>query len=176
MRTEISKLGEFGLIRRLTEGIEPQNPSTNYGVGDDAAVLSYPAEKEILVTTDLLLEGVHFNVGLPFADLFFLEIVGNGIVPAESLAVLIVEHIPEDLALVGLKKIEDVVASAAGEIQKSAFQGLVHTALHKKFLGFKERHRNVGEILSERTNAALMLVNSMVNENLIHPCHLFCKR
>ena len=62
MRTEISKLGEFGLIRRLTEGIEPQNPSTNYGVGDDAAVLSYPAEKEILVTTDLLLEGVHFDL------------------------------------------------------------------------------------------------------------------
>ena len=62
MRTEISKLGEFGLIRRLTEGIEPQNPSTNYAVGDDAAVLSYPAEKEILVTTDLLLEGVHFDL------------------------------------------------------------------------------------------------------------------
>ena len=62
MRTEISKLGEFGLIRRLTEGIEPQNPSTNYGVGDDAAVLSYPAEKEILVTTDLLLQGVHFDL------------------------------------------------------------------------------------------------------------------
>ena len=62
MRTEISKLGEFGLIRRLTEGIKPQNPSTNYGVGDDAAVLSYPAEKEILVTTDLLLEGVHFDL------------------------------------------------------------------------------------------------------------------
>ena len=62
MRTEISKLGEFGLIRRLTEGIEPQNPSTNYGVGDDAAVLSYPAETEILVTTDLLLEGVHFDL------------------------------------------------------------------------------------------------------------------
>ena len=62
MRTEIATLGEFGLINHLTEGIEPQNESTRYGIGDDAAVLSYPAEKEVLVTTDLLLEGVHFDL------------------------------------------------------------------------------------------------------------------
>ncbi len=61
MRTEISTLGEFGLIRRLTEGIKPGNESTRYGVGDDAAVLSYP-DKQILVTTDLLMEGVHFDL------------------------------------------------------------------------------------------------------------------
>ena len=60
MRTEIATLGEFGLIRHLTEGIELKNESSRYGVGDDAAVLSYPAEKEVLVTTDLLMEGVHF--------------------------------------------------------------------------------------------------------------------
>ena len=58
MRTEIATLGEFGLIRHLTEGIELKNESSRYGVGDDAAVLSYPAEKEVLVTTDLLMEGV----------------------------------------------------------------------------------------------------------------------
>lgn len=62
MRTEISTLGEFGLIRRLTEGIELKNKSSQYGIGDDAAVLSYPSEKEILVTTDLLMEGVHFDL------------------------------------------------------------------------------------------------------------------
>ena len=55
MRTEIATLGEFGLIRHLTEGIELKNESSRYGVGDDAAVLSYPAEKEVLVTTDLLM-------------------------------------------------------------------------------------------------------------------------
>lgn len=58
MRTEIATLGEFGLIRHLTEGIELKNESSRYGVGDDAAVLSYPAEKEVLVTTDLLMEGI----------------------------------------------------------------------------------------------------------------------
>ena len=62
MRTEIATLGEFGLIRHLTEGIELKNESSRYGVGDDAAVLSYPAEKEVLVTTDLLMEGVHFDL------------------------------------------------------------------------------------------------------------------
>ncbi|EJW94542.1 thiamine-phosphate kinase [gut metagenome] len=62
MRTEIATLGEFGLIDHLTEGIQPKNQSTHYGVGDDAAVLSYPTDKQILVTTDLLLEGVHFDL------------------------------------------------------------------------------------------------------------------
>ena len=52
MRTEIATLGEFGLIRHLTESIELKNESSRYGIGDDAAVLSYPADKEVLVTTD----------------------------------------------------------------------------------------------------------------------------
>lgn len=60
-RTEIATLGEFGLIRRLTEDIKLENTSTQYGVGDDAAVLSYP-DSEVLVTTDLLMEGVHFDL------------------------------------------------------------------------------------------------------------------
>lgn len=61
MRTEIASIGEFGLIRRLTQDIELKNESSKYGVGDDAAVLSYP-DKEILVSTDLLMEGVHFDL------------------------------------------------------------------------------------------------------------------
>ena len=60
-RTPIATLGEFGLIDHLTEGIELHNPSSLYGIGDDAAVLHYP-DKEMLVTTDLLMEGVHFNL------------------------------------------------------------------------------------------------------------------
>ncbi len=62
MRTEIATLGEFGLIDHLTEGIKPMHPSTLKGIGDDAAVLSYPTDKQVLVTTDLLLEGVHFDL------------------------------------------------------------------------------------------------------------------
>lgn len=59
--TEISTLGEFGLIENLTKGIELKNPSSVKGVGDDAAVLHY-GDKETLVTTDLLLEGIHFDL------------------------------------------------------------------------------------------------------------------
>ena len=62
MRTEIATLGEFGLIDHLTEGIQLQNDSTKKGIGDDAAVLSDPADRQVLVTTDLLLEGVHFDL------------------------------------------------------------------------------------------------------------------
>ena len=53
-RTEIATLGEFGLIKHLTEGIELKNESSKYGVGDEAAVLSYP-DTQVLVTTDLLM-------------------------------------------------------------------------------------------------------------------------
>ena len=63
---EIAALGEFGLIDRLTQDLKPRNPSTLYGVGDDCAVLSYP-DKRVLVTTDMLMEGVHFD--LTYIDL-----------------------------------------------------------------------------------------------------------
>ena len=64
--TEISKLGEFGLIDHLTKDIQIKNESTKYGVGDDCAVLHYP-DKEVLVTSDMLMEGIHFD--LTYIDL-----------------------------------------------------------------------------------------------------------
>ncbi|WP_071144952.1 thiamine-phosphate kinase [Bacteroides ihuae] len=77
-RTEIATIGEFGLIRRLTEGIELQNESSKYGIGDDAAVLSYPADKQVLVTTDLLMEGVHFDlIYVPLKHLGYKSAVVN---------------------------------------------------------------------------------------------------
>ena len=63
---EIAKLGEFGLIERLTKDLDNKNESTKYGVGDDCAVLHYP-DTEVLITTDLLMEGVHFD--LTYIDL-----------------------------------------------------------------------------------------------------------
>lgn len=60
--TEISQVGEFGLIDRLTKGLEYKNESTAMGVGDDAAILNYPADTDILVTNDLLLENVHLDL------------------------------------------------------------------------------------------------------------------
>ena len=59
--TEIASLGEFGLIDHLTDGIEMTNAQSLKGVGDDAAVMRYN-DTDVLVTTDLLLEGVHFDL------------------------------------------------------------------------------------------------------------------
>ena len=58
---EIAKLGEFGLIDHLTKDIQPKNPSTIKGVGDDCAVLHF-ADTETLVTSDMLMEGIHFDL------------------------------------------------------------------------------------------------------------------
>lgn len=58
---DISKLGEFGLIDRLTKDLPRHNESTRYGVGDDCAVMHY-ANSEVLITTDMLMEGIHFDL------------------------------------------------------------------------------------------------------------------
>ncbi len=60
-RTEIADLGEFGLIDHLTKNFEIQNVSTVLGVGDDAAVIDHFG-KQTVITTDLLLEGIHFDL------------------------------------------------------------------------------------------------------------------
>lgn len=67
--TEISALGEFGLIKRLTKDLKTNNDATLYGVGDDCAVLHYP-DSEVLVSTDMLMEGVHFD--LTYIDMYHL--------------------------------------------------------------------------------------------------------
>lgn len=59
---EISELGEFGLIDRITDNLKKVSESTVDSVGDDCAVLNYGGDKDILVTTDLLLENVHFDL------------------------------------------------------------------------------------------------------------------
>ena len=64
--TDIAKLGEFGLIEHLTKDIKNVNSSTQYGIGDDCAVLNYEG-KRTLVTTDMLMEGIHFD--LTYIDL-----------------------------------------------------------------------------------------------------------
>ena len=76
-QTEISTLGEFGLIDRLTRDITIRNESTLKAVGDDAAVLSFPNTR-VLVTTDLLLEGVHFDLTyVPLKHLGYKSVAVN---------------------------------------------------------------------------------------------------
>ena len=76
-RTELESLGEFALIRHLTKGFETKNQSTGYGIGDDAAVLDSNG-KQVLVSTDLLVENVHFNLMYaPLKHLGYKAIVVN---------------------------------------------------------------------------------------------------
>lgn len=76
--TEISQLGEFGLIDRLTKDLPHHNPSTVRSVGDDAAVLRYPGDVDELVTTDLLAEGIHFDLTyMPLKHLGYKAAVVN---------------------------------------------------------------------------------------------------
>ena len=75
---EISELGEFGLIRRLTEDLKIENPGTLKGVGDDCAVLSPTEGTQTLVTTDLLMEGVHFDLTyVPLKHLGYKAVMVN---------------------------------------------------------------------------------------------------
>lgn len=75
---EIQELGEFGLIRHLTENIELKNPETKKGVGDDCAVLEFEAGRRVLVTTDLLMEGVHFDLQyVPLKHLGYKSAMAN---------------------------------------------------------------------------------------------------
>lgn len=77
VQTEIATLGEFGLIRELTKSVKIKNDSTLKGVGDDAAVLDYNGKLQ-LVTTDLLLEGIHFDLTyVPLKHLGYKSAVVN---------------------------------------------------------------------------------------------------
>src|SRR5690606_25087853 len=75
--TPLDKIGEFGLIKHLTESVEIQNNSTQKGIGDDAAVLNFEGN-ETVVSTDMLIEGVHFNLAyVPLRHLGYKSVMVN---------------------------------------------------------------------------------------------------
>ncbi len=76
-RTSIAQLGEFGLIAHLTKQFEPKNPSTLTSIGDDAAVLDFK-DKKVVVSTDMLVEGVHFDLSyMPLKHLGYKAVSSN---------------------------------------------------------------------------------------------------
>jgi thiamine-monophosphate kinase len=77
-RTEISSLGEFGLIEHITKDLKATNNETIKGAGDDAAILQFGNDEEVLVTTDLLMEGIHFDLTyFPLKHLGYKAVVAN---------------------------------------------------------------------------------------------------
>ena len=76
-RTPLTSLGEFGLINHLTKAFKINNETTIKGIGDDAAVLSF-TKKKVVVSTDLLVEGVHFNLAYtPLKHLGYKAVMVN---------------------------------------------------------------------------------------------------
>lgn len=77
-RTEIADLGEFGLIRHLTQFVVPHQPTTVKGIGDDAAVVDVLPGQQVVVTSDMLVEGVHFDLMYtPLKHLGYKAVVVN---------------------------------------------------------------------------------------------------
>ena len=77
-RTELSALGEFGLIKHIADTVQLQNASTIKGIGDDAAVIAYDESYKTLVSTDMLLEGVHFDLSyMPLKHLGYKAVAVN---------------------------------------------------------------------------------------------------
>lgn len=77
-RTEISSVGEFGLIEKLTKELQATNSETIKGAGDDAAILRFGNDEEVLVTTDMMMEGIHFDLTyFPLKHLGYKAVVTN---------------------------------------------------------------------------------------------------
>lgn len=77
-RTSISDLGEFGLIDHLTQHLQIKQKSTVLGIGDDAAVMQYDTDQQVLVSTDMLVEGVHFDLSyMPLKHLGYKAVIVN---------------------------------------------------------------------------------------------------
>lgn len=75
--TPLDELGEFGLIEHLTQNFKPENKSTIKGIGDDAAVIDYES-KQSVISTDMLIEGIHFNLAyVPLKHLGYKSVVIN---------------------------------------------------------------------------------------------------
>ena len=77
-RTEIGSLGEFGLIEAITKNVKLRNESSEKGIGDDAAIIDYGAASKTVVSTDMLIEGVHFDLSYtPLKHLGYKAVVVN---------------------------------------------------------------------------------------------------
>lgn len=77
-RTDVNQLGEFGLIDHLTKNVDKKIESTELGIGDDAAVISISDDSSMLISTDMLIEGVHFDLMyMPFKHLGYKAVAAN---------------------------------------------------------------------------------------------------
>jgi len=126
-RTSLSQLGEFGLIDHLTKNFEISQPSTLKGIGDDAAVLDFK-DKKILVSTDLLIEGVHFDLAyMPLKHLGYKAVVVNVsdicAMNAKATQITVSVAVSNRFPLEALEELFDGITLAANEYKVDVIGG-----------------------------------------------------
>lgn len=126
-KTSIAQLGEFGLIDHLTKHFEVNQVSTLKGIGDDAAVLDF-ASKKIVVSTDLLIEGVHFDLGyMPLKHLGYKAVVVNVsdicAMNAKATQILVSIAVSNRFPLEALEELFDGITLAANEYKVDVIGG-----------------------------------------------------
>lgn len=156
-RTELSDLGEFGFIKHLTKNIEIKNPSTIKAVGDDAAVISSEGD-EILVSTDLLLEGIHFDLsytplkhlGYKAAVINFSDIAAMNGVP-EQITVSIA--ISNRFSLEAIEELYDGIKSACKKYKVDLVGGDTSSSVSGLFISVTVIGRANKETIAYRSGA-----------------------
>ena len=126
-RTSLSDLGEFGLIKHLTKNFEINQPSTLKGIGDDAAVLDFK-DKKAVVSTDLLIEGVHFDLAyMPLKHLGYKAVVVNlsdiFAMNAKPTQITVSVAVSNRFPLEALEELFDGIATAAKEYNVDVIGG-----------------------------------------------------
>jgi len=126
-RTSIAQLGEFGLIDHLTKQFEIAQPTTIKGIGDDAAVLDFK-DKKAIVSTDLLIEGVHFDLSyMPLKHLGYKAVAANVsdicAMNAKATQILISIAVSNRFPLEALEELFDGITLAANEYKVDVIGG-----------------------------------------------------
>lgn len=126
-RTSIAQLGEFGLIEHLTKNFEINQTSTLKGIGDDAAVLNF-ADKKVVVSTDILVEGVHFDLAyMPLKHLGYKAVVVNVsdicAMNAKATQILVSIAVSNRFPLEALEELFDGISLAANEYKIDVIGG-----------------------------------------------------
>jgi len=162
-RTEISSLGEFGLINHITKDIKLKNKSSVKGVGDDAAVIDYKNKKTI-VTTDLLTEGIHFDLtyvplkhlGYKAAVVNFSDIAAMNAVPKQIIIAIAVSN---RFSVQDIKKIYSGILLACKNYNVDLIGGDTSSSLSGLFIS--------GTAIGEASEKEITYRNTAKNHDLI---------
>jgi len=157
-RTELSKLGEFGLIDHLTSGFKTSLPTTEVGIGDDAAVISISKDESLLISTDMLVEGVHFNLMyMPLKHLGYKAVAVNvsdicamnGIAEQITVSIAVSSRFPVE----ALEELYEGIKSACGAFKIDLVGGDTTSSLSGLTISITVLGRAKKDVITYRSGA-----------------------